>query len=272
MATTNAPLPQPAGGWPSCPVTRIGGIWRFERTPGYRSRCFSTPGHLLHLVERGRATLTVSGRTCRVGPGDVVAYCDCEEVRSQIGPGRYAFLSVAFDAPSLPPPPADRRVFPAPAEVREAFGALHHLSPAGRQADPARLYAALFRILQAVPYGADAGSDPADPERALWWDLEQQVRRERRFRARLGELATLAGRSRATLTRACRRATGRSVGGRLCELRMAEAQGLLQFSTLNVSQVAAELGYPRVHEFSREFRRQTGRTPTAFRRDASTGT
>jgi transcriptional regulator GlxA family with amidase domain len=49
---------------------------------------------------------------------------------------------------------------------------------------------------------------------------------------------------------------------RLRELRLAEAQGLLRFSTLSVSQVAEYLGYPRVHEFSREFSRRMGRPPS----------
>ena len=46
---------------------------------------------------------------------------------------------------------------------------------------------------------------------------------------------------------------------------MAEARGSLKFSTLNISQVAGYLSYPRIHEFSREFRRLCGQSPITFR-------
>ena len=42
--------------------------------------------------------------------------------------------------------------------------------------------------------------------------------------------------------------------------------GLLRFSPLAIGDIATRLGYPRIHEFSREFTRETGKSPSVFRR------
>jgi AraC-like DNA-binding protein len=54
---------------------------------------------------------------------------------------------------------------------------------------------------------------------------------------------------------------------RIQTVRMEEARGLLLFSTLNVTQVAEYLGYPRLHEFSREFSQYFGAPPSRVRSD-----
>jgi AraC-like DNA-binding protein len=51
---------------------------------------------------------------------------------------------------------------------------------------------------------------------------------------------------------------------------MAEARGLLSYSTLNVTQTAAYLGYSRMHEFSREFSGYFGHTPQSLIKRRST--
>lgn len=50
-------------------------------------------------------------------------------------------------------------------------------------------------------------------------------------------------------------------------LRIEQAKSLLLETPLSVKAVAARVGYPRQHEFTRAFRRVTGRTPTGWRRD-----
>ena len=57
-----------------------------------------------------------------------------------------------------------------------------------------------------------------------------------------------------------------SPGKRVQKLRMDEAQGLLALSSLSITEIATYLGYPRVHEFSREYALYFGCPPSHFRR------
>ena len=50
---------------------------------------------------------------------------------------------------------------------------------------------------------------------------------------------------------------------------MSEAKKLLRYSGMNVSEIAAYLGYPRVHEFSREFSKNSGSSPSSYKTDRS---
>jgi AraC-like DNA-binding protein len=53
---------------------------------------------------------------------------------------------------------------------------------------------------------------------------------------------------------------------RIREIRMAEAGKLLKHTQMNISQTADYLGYPRVHEFSREFSKFFGYPPTRLKK------
>jgi transcriptional regulator GlxA family with amidase domain len=69
-----------------------------------------------------------------------------------------------------------------------------------------------------------------------------------------------------TTNRACKAATGVSPVQRLRDLRMTHARGLLQHTDLPVTEVAFRVGYARVQEFSRDFRKRYGHTPREARR------
>jgi AraC-like DNA-binding protein len=51
-------------------------------------------------------------------------------------------------------------------------------------------------------------------------------------------------------------------------LALEQARELLRQHTLSVEQVAERLGYSDVSNFGRAFRRWTGLTPAAFRKDS----
>lgn len=257
---------------PACPVQKLYGAWRFERPEPFQHRCHSTPGHLIHLVEAGTYRVTASGRTYRLQPGDCLYYHESEEVLTEGRTGGVVFLSTGFLAPALPPPEQDARQFPAPPELQRAFRALvAEAHTGGGWSWCTRLYSHLLCILSAIPHWPDGQAATPPREAALWWELEQRLRRDRMWRTPLAALATLSGRSRATIVRACRAATGCAPGTRLRHLRLAEARGLLLYAPLSVSQIARELGYPRVHEFSREFARFAGMPPSRWREAAQQG-
>jgi transcriptional regulator GlxA family with amidase domain len=52
---------------------------------------------------------------------------------------------------------------------------------------------------------------------------------------------------------------------RLKQIRLSLARGLVQHSDLNMTEISQRVGYARVHEFSRDYRKAHGRPPTAER-------
>ena len=248
------------------PVEGISGVWRFSREPGGYHRARSLPGHLLHLVLEGSYRLRTNAREYDVRPHDVIYYHETEEVEWLGNAERVSFYSVGFLAPGIEPLPPERRVFPSSAAIRSAFEDLYAASLLPR--GPRRalgIHSALLRIVLEIDWWTRPAPGDVPGGAALWWRIERLLRERRRFRSTIGELAAEAGCSRATVVRACRAATGESPMRRLRQVRMAEAQGLLRFSTLNVGQVAEYLGYGRVHEFSREYRKICGHPPSAAR-------
>ena len=249
------------------PVEGISGVWRFVREPGGPRQARSLPGHLLHLVLEGSYRLRTNGREYAIRTHDAIYYHETEEVEWLGNDERVVFYSVGFLAQSLAPLPPEARVFPSGERMRAAFEDLYSASLLPRDSRRALgLHAALLRIVLEIDWWRRPSPAELPEGAATWWRLERWLRERRSFRATVDELAGAAGASRSTVVRACRAATGASPMQRLRQIRLAEAQGLLRFSTLSVTQVADYLGYGRMHEFSREFRRHCGRPPSALRR------
>ena len=275
-----------AAGLP-CPVTRITGVWRFTRAPRWSSHCRSTPGHLLHLVTAGSYSLQTNDRRYEIRRGDIIYYHEYEEVACIGNDQPVEFLSAGFLAPGLAPLPLDRRVFPASPALRRQFHRLYAATACVNDTERGlAMFAALTALLStlfATPATAATekrGTDnlpggrrsarpgnrpPAGRDTEIWWMIEQELRRARQFRTPLAELAGIGSTSPATVVRSCRRATGQSPLQRQRRLRREEARGLLRHSTLGIAEIARHLGYPRIHEFSREFRRLTNTTPRQWR-------
>lgn len=247
-----------------CPVERVTGVWRFGRQAGGCHRARSLPGHLLHLIIKGEYRLRISGREYKVGKGDIVYYYEVEEVEWLGNDVEVVFYSVGFLAPSLTPPPVDKRVMKAGESARRTFEELYNVSVEPDSfSRTCGIMAALLSILREIFAFAGASSAGSSSENP-WWGVEAGLRRRKRFRASLDEMALMASVSRSSLVRCCRAATGSSPRQRLALARMEEARGLLECSGLGVSQIADYLGYPRLHEFSREFARCFGSSPRSF--------
>jgi len=268
--TDDQPLTPPFPLGPGA-IENVMGVWRFTLGRHHRNRWRSLPGHVVHCVCSGRYRLVLSGGEYRVGPGDIVYFHEAEQTEWVGGADPIVFFSVHFLAPDLPPPPAGRRKFRAPRALAREFEALYRSSqlPLG----PRRtsfLYASLYRILGHV-FTAQPARQKREGEEG-WWRVETLIRKRRLFRISLSELCALSGQSRSMLFRKSKRATGRSPAARIREIRLEEAKGLLLFSSMTVSEIAAALQYGRVHEFSREFAQQVGVAPTVFAKEARTRT
>ena len=83
----------------------------------------------------------------------------------------------------------------------------------------------------------------------------------------LRELAALAGVSARHLERAFRQSTASSPHAYVMDRRLHRARGLLiNHPELPIEQIALRLGFSSSSHFSSAFRRQTGLTPTDFRK------
>ncbi len=250
-----------------CPVERVTGVWRFERPAGRGySKCRSLPGHLIHLLVEGEYRLRINGRLHEVAKGDVIYYYEAEEVEWLGNEVDVVFHSIGFLAPSLHPPPIERRVVASTAAVRRAFDRLHSFSlrPASTARTCGVMSALLSVLVEINAVAGEGGRTGAVPHDNPWWRVEGELRRQRRFRMPLDEMAAIAHVSRASLVRCCRAATGLSPQQRIAATRMEEARGLLAYSGMNVTQIAEYLCYPRLHEFSREFSRHFGIPPRSY--------
>ena len=245
----------------AAPVERISGVWRFERRGGVRTQAIAPPGHLLHYVVRGRCRLRIVGEEpfC-VGPGEWIGYAGGDRVDSEFL-SDYVFYSVSFHAPELPAFTPFCRTMHGWEGAEELFAELER---AYRCGDALAAHARLLEMLGRLgPMRAESIGPGSSGRR--WREVEQYLAEKRLFHADAAALCRRFHLSRATLLRECRAATGVSPGRRLRVRRMNEALALLHCSDRNISEIAADLGYRRVQEFSREFAHFFGRSPRVER-------
>jgi len=244
---------------------------------GFSFKATSLPGHLVHIMLSGEVEQECNGREYRVRPGDVIWYHEDELVRGRVSKGPWIWYSVSFIARTLPPPPFElRQLRPQLKDVRRPFESMlaawkdETLPPHLRTL---RTHAGLLGMLSvlhplAYPRTEEHAARGLDPRARLWWELETELRKRLDQSMDLGEMEELCGRSPATIARSCRFAVGLPPLKRMKQVRMSLAKGLVQRSALSMSEIAARIGYTRVHEFSRDYRKFHAATPTEHRRQA----
>lgn len=85
------------------------------------------------------------------------------------------------------------------------------------------------------------------------------------------KMARLSGVGRSTLYRQFVAATGEPPARHLRKMRMQEACRMLRESPESITAIARACGFSSLFAFSRAFRRETGQSPTAYRREAGVG-
>ena len=223
----------------------------------------SLPGHLVQLTVAGRAVHASEGRVFEVEPGLVAWFHQDEEVRVRVTQAPWTFFTVNFIAPHFPPPPFDRRIRRAPPGTSVRFqGLLQAWRDRSAEAlvRHLRVKARLLDLLADV-LPAECAPLVVDPVAQVWWDLEERLRERLSEPVDLDFLCRLSRRSARTLSRACHRATGLAPMKRIKKIRLSMARGLVLHSGLNISEVAYRVGYDRVQELCRDYRRHVGKTP-----------
>ncbi|MBQ3529702.1 MAG: AraC family transcriptional regulator [Oscillospiraceae bacterium] len=82
----------------------------------------------------------------------------------------------------------------------------------------------------------------------------------------LREICLELGISEASLKRLVRQTCGQSPLAYFTDLKIAQAEWLILHSSMNMTQIAEQLGFSSVHYFSRIFKQKTGETPTACKK------
>ncbi len=258
-------MPSPAAIGPF-PLESIRLVERFERTdPGLAFTATSLPGHLIHLVVSGEVGQTCNGLRQRLTPGTVVWYHEDEWVEGRVLRAPWVYYAVNFSAPALNPPDFGQRLQPGRKALVPLFAQLLKAwqSPPSWERDC--LCQSHLLALIAGTGAAPAGGPAATPAGKLWWEIEAWARRHIEQTRSLGELCARFGRSPNTIARACREAVGVAPMKRLKQIRLSLARGLVQHSDLNMTEISQRVGYARVHEFSRDYRKAHGRPPTTER-------
>ena len=168
----------------------------------------------------------------------------------------------------MPPPPFEERVFPTTPRATEVFQSL--LDAWNDESGPPmmrhlRTFALLAQLLlEMMP--ESACQHQTDAPTHLWWQIETKLRENLGQPIDLRKLEAIGRRSQRSIVRACQLAVGTSPMRRIRELRLSYARGLVHYSQMSLTEIALRIGYSRVQELSRDYRRRFGISPRDDRR------
>ncbi len=258
---------RPDSGNVTAPVECICGVWHMSREKSDREiLARSTAGHLLHYILKGKKDLTVNGRKYSLKTGDVVYYYEFEEVKSIVRED-LDFISVSFLASGMSPFPLSKRfIHTKDTRLAAMFtGLFEKYNQPDSYIKKVECHNQLLRILENLIPETGNNETTSPGQHKLWPKIESWIRRERKYRPSIDDICTQFKVSPATVARACRAATGGMTPTRYFRaFRLEEAQALLRYSGMNISEIAQYLEYPRLHEFSREFSKYFGCPPSSF--------
>lgn len=252
-----------------------------QTKPGHRLGPKVYEFYLMHLVLSGRGAFTLEGQryeleagsTFLIEPGQLITYESDEEE-----PWLYRW--VAFKGEEAPELAAMAGFDASTGQVvtfddfRRA-GALYHriysILRSGRPA--ASLRAAAYLQLLMAEYGDSfgdlgkpAGGDRQDEQ--LHSRIVHYLSSQYTHPVSIESMAESLGYNRAYLSRIFKRKTGMSPVTFLLKLRLDRAKLMLrERPDLTVEQVAASVGLQDALYFSKQFRKQHGLSPTAYRKE-----
>ncbi len=248
-----------------CPLSQITNFIQIHFPSGHQGSCITPPSHILHLVTQGQYHLSINKHQFQAQAGDFIIYHDLDQVTWIENTEPVSFYSILFHAEQLPALGMPKRL--ASLSKKDFTTFQQRFTEQFNQFQPPyhqqfALCALLLESLQQLyPLRSDADND----KRSLWQLLEQRLRIDGNFRPSLNQCCAISGMSSASLSRLSNEIYQQSPMQRLRFVRIEQAKSLLQLSSMSISQIAAYLNYPRVHEFSREFKQQTQTSPKQFR-------
>jgi AraC-like DNA-binding protein len=254
----------------SSPVEDVVLVDKLHFDMGHRFTAMSLPGHLVHLVLSGSVTQSCNGREYTLREGDIIWYFENEWVEGAVVEAPLVFYTVNFLSSTLIPPPETKRVFKGKfKQARSIFKALYDQWNADIE-DPFFRRLCIhekMHHLMVFLYREGGFTYRSGSQSLLWWKIENQFREDITQMVSLDDLASRSKVSSSTILRACREAVGLSPIRRLKQIRLGMACGLLEHSERSITEIAQRVGYSRIHEFSRDFKKEFQVSPREWRRE-----
>lgn len=100
-------------------------------------------------------------------------------------------------------------------------------------------------------------------------DIINYLENNYRERITIDQLAFIYNTNRSTLCREFKRSAGKTVIDFINEKKCNESKRLLLNSRMNITQIAAEIGFDSIHYFTRFFKKETGYSPSEYRKEHS---
>ncbi len=216
--------------------------------------------YLIHYILSGRGTFTSHGQTYPLSaghlflirPGEITTYrADKADPWTYIWVGLDGILSDSMlaDIADVSYQPQLEYLF------REML-----LPQADLYAQGYFLCGKIFELLARLGKAASLPAPAAYAQRAQNYIQSHYI-----HPITVGGIAQLLGIDRRYLSEVCKRYLGKSPKQYLTELRMGRAKELLAGGGLTVAEVARNVGYDDVFQFSKLFKRYHGLPPSAFR-------
>lgn len=250
------------------PRIAFGGRWRTEAM-----RSYSQP--LLLWFTRGQGRITVSGITHGYGPHHAVflppGTMHGFEMSSQVF-GTAVYFPREADL-GLPDEPFHLK-FRDVQQQSELSALIENLQRELERSEAAREralfhHAGLLSVwLERELLKVEDNDLYPDASRRIAAAYTALVEQEFRSGKSVNDYAAALGVTPTHLTRACNTACGRPASALLMDRIHYEARVLLVETNRPVKDIAAELGFTSAAYFTRAFQKQTGFTPSAFRRQA----
>ena len=261
------------GGFRSVPIPHLarGGRWRVEAMRSYDHA-------RLIWFTRGQGRITISGVTRGYGPNNAIFLPPGTMHGFELSPQVFGTVidfphNYALDLP-------DR---PIHLRVRDAVQQgefMTHLDAFQRELlgdRPGRgtalsAHASLIVIWLRRQQAQGAGDTPPDDAtRKLAVRYANLVERDVSAAKSVADYAAELGITPTHLSRVCNSANGRPAHSLLSGRVLAEARKMLSDSKVPIHSIAHELGYSSAAYFTRAFQRNTGVTPSRFRRRSGAG-
>lgn len=252
-----------------------------QTKPGHRLGPKVYEFYLMHLVLSGKGVFTLegqryeleAGRTFLIEPGQLITYeSDHEE------PWRYRWVAFkgeeAAELVAMAGFKTSQGQIAALKDARKAGVLYHRIYSTLRKGFPsASLQASAYLQLLMAEY-SDSLRDQGSPDHAeqqneqLHSQIIHYLSTQYTHPVSIEGMAESLGYSRAYLSRIFKQKTGMSPVSFLLKLRLDRAKLMLrERPELTVEQVAASVGLQDALYFSKQFRKQHGLSPTAYRKE-----
>ena len=270
--------PAPPGDTPAPPPGLLVADF-FSQGAGYRScRRMGTRDWLITFTVAGRGLYRLAGQEFGCGPGDMMLLQPdaAHDYGTESETGRWDFFWAHF----LPRPTWNPWLLWRELASGLRSVTVQEVSTRRRIED---VFARLLRDVSAIdPWGerlaenaleevillvagenARSSGEIVDPRVA---QVMHEISRRYREPTTVAELAEHVHLSPSRLAHLFKEAVGESPIQMLLRLRLRQAARLLEYSTLSVAEIAAEVGFDSQFYFARQFREQFAMSPTGYRR------